>query len=133
MSERPSKKLDHPRYGPFMIAKKHGRSSYELTLPKTWKIFPVFNEALLTPFTEPSYPGQQDNSTRPPPEIIDDDEEYEIEEIIHSRKRRGKLYYLVHWLGYPQDEDSWIPKEDTSHCQDLMTKFHKNHPLAVHD
>jgi len=132
-SEWPSKKLDHPRYRPFTITKKHGCSSYELTLPKTWKIFPVFNKALLTPFTEPSYPGQQDNSTRPPPEIIDDDEEYEIEEIIDSRKWQGKLYYLVHWLGYPQDEDSWIPKEDTSHCQNLMTEFHKNHPLAVHD
>ena len=132
-SERPSKKLDHPWYGPFTITKKHGRSSYELTLPKTWKIFPVFNEALLTLFTEPSYPGQQDNSTRPPPEIIDDDEEYEIEEIIDSRRQHGKLYYLVHWLGYPQDEDSWISKNDTSHCQDLVTKFHKNHPLAEHD
>jgi Chromo (CHRromatin Organisation MOdifier) domain len=129
-SERSSKKLDHKRYGPFEIEEQHGRSSYRLKLPKTWKIFPVFNEILLTPYIPPSFPSQEKKHLRPPPEIIDNDEEYEIEEILDSRIRRNKLYYLVHWLGYARDEDSWIPATETDHCQDLVKAFHKAHPRA---
>jgi hypothetical protein len=57
--ERSSKKLDHKRYGPFEIEEQHGRSSYRLKLPKTWKIFPVFNEILLTPYVPASFPTQE--------------------------------------------------------------------------
>jgi Chromo (CHRromatin Organisation MOdifier) domain len=129
-SERPSKKLDHRRYGPFNILEKCGSSSYRLKLPKTWKIFPIFNEALLTLYAPPSFPSQQPEHDRPPPEIIDNDEEYEIEEILDSRVHRNKLYYLIHWLSYPRDEDSWIPASETDHCQDLVRDFHKTHPHA---
>src|SRR5271170_821266 len=48
---RPSKKLDHLRARPFKIIQKHGNSSYRLELPKTWKIYSVFNELLLTKYT----------------------------------------------------------------------------------
>jgi hypothetical protein len=58
-SERLSKKLDHKRYGPFNILEKCGSSSYHLKLPKTQKIFPIFNEALLTLYAPPSFPSQQ--------------------------------------------------------------------------
>jgi Chromo (CHRromatin Organisation MOdifier) domain/Integrase core domain len=129
-SERSSKKLDHKRYGPFEIEEQHRRSSYRLKLPKTWKIFPIFNEILLTPYIPPSFPSQEKKHLRPPPEIIDNDEEYEIEEILDSCIRRNKLYYLVHWLGYARDEDSWIPATETDHCQDLVKAFHKAHPCA---
>src|ERR1700727_2779125 len=81
-SERPSKKLDHSRYGPFEVIKKHGSSSYELKVPRTWKIHPVFNEALLTRFATPTLAGQRQETIRPPPDIIDNDEQYEIEEIL---------------------------------------------------
>jgi hypothetical protein len=129
-SEWPSKKLDHKRYGPFNILEKCGSSSYHLKLPKTWKIFPIFNEALLTPYAPPSFPSQQPEHDLPPPEIIDNDEEYEIKEILDSRVRWNKLYYLVHWLSYPRNEDSWIPASETNHCQDLVRDFHKTHPCA---
>jgi len=65
---------------------KCGNSSYRLQLLKTWKIFSVFNKALLTPFTPSSFPSQETNYKQPPPEIINDDEQYEIEEIVDSRR-----------------------------------------------
>src|SRR5271170_3662727 len=46
-----AKKLDHPHAGPFKVLAKHGNSSYELALPKTWKIHPIFNELLLSKYT----------------------------------------------------------------------------------
>jgi hypothetical protein len=59
-TDRPIKKLDDKRHGPFAVIKKVGASSYKLKLPATWKkIHPVFNEIYLTPYTPPSYPSQK--------------------------------------------------------------------------
>jgi hypothetical protein len=35
---------------------------------------------------------------------IDNHEEYEVEEVLDSRQRRGRLGYLVHWRGYDINE-----------------------------
>ena len=130
-SEQPLRKLDYPRYGPIVILEKCGTLSYWLQLLKTWKIFSIFNEALLTPFTSPSFPSQELTHEWPPPEIINDNKQYEIEEIINSQKWHRKLYYLVKWLRYPHDENTWIPVTETKNCQELIHNFHKSHPNAL--
>src|SRR3954469_17224710 len=83
-TDRPMKKLDDKRYGPFEIKKKVGAGAYELKLPKSWRpIHPVFNEFLLSPFKAPTNPSQQ-KPLPPPPEIIDQIPEYEVEEVVDS-------------------------------------------------
>ena len=58
-TDRPSKKLDEKRWGPFKVISKIGASSYKLDLPRTWKqVHNVFNEVLLMPYTEPEFPDQ---------------------------------------------------------------------------
>jgi len=47
-SNRPSKKLDNKRYGPFRISKDIGSGVFQLELPEGWAIHNVFNEDLLT-------------------------------------------------------------------------------------
>jgi len=47
-SNRPSKKLDNKRYGPFKILKDIGSGAFELELPEGWMIHNVFNKDLLT-------------------------------------------------------------------------------------
>jgi len=37
-----------------------------------------------------------------------DDEHYDIERIVKTRKRNGKIQYLVSWKGYPSKFDSWV-------------------------
>ena len=37
-----------------------------------------------------------------------DVERYDIERIIKTRKRDGKIQYLVSWKGYPSKFDSWV-------------------------
>ena len=59
-SQRPSKKLDFKRHGPFEVLEKVGRSAYKLKLPPTWRrLYPTVNEIYLTPYQSPTFPSQQ--------------------------------------------------------------------------
>ena len=128
-TDRPAKKLDDKRHGPFIVEKKVGKASYKLKLPKTWKkIHPVFNEVLLSPFIPPKYKSQKPPDL-PPPVMVDDEEEYEVEELMDSRMRRDKLEYLVKWGGYPNRIDwTWEPEDKID--PDNRDEFHNKHPNA---
>ena len=62
-TKRPMKKLDDKRLGPFTIVDKVGKAAYKLKIPDSWRIHPVFNEVLLSPYHSPQFESQQ----RPPP------------------------------------------------------------------
>ena len=36
---------------------------------------------------------------------------YRIEKIIKRERRNGKEGFIVKWLGYSSDHNSWVPKE----------------------
>lgn len=94
-TDRPTKKLEDKRYGPFKILEKVGKSAYRLQLPSRWKaLYPVQNEVSLWPYTPPSYPSQKKDPP-PPPDLIQGEKEYEIEELVNSRLRNGDLQYQV--------------------------------------
>jgi len=125
----PSKKLTPRRFGPFPIIKKVGQSAYHLQLPPTWKIHPVFNESLLSPYTPPHFPIQQ-SPPPPPPEIIDGSEEFEVEEILDSRFYRNQLQYLVKWKGYPSEDNTWEPERNLKRAKEEIAAFHNAYPSA---
>jgi hypothetical protein len=127
-TDRPMKKLDNKRFGPMEIIKKVGKSAYKLKIPQTWKkVHPVFNEVILSPYKEPVFPSQSKN-TRPPPDIIGEEEEYEVEEIVDSRKMWGKVRYKVKWKGYGPHEMTWEPIEHLKRAQDVLYDFHTRYP-----
>jgi hypothetical protein len=130
-SDRPSKKLEARRYGPFRVINKKGASAYQLDIPKTWRaIHPVFNESLLTPYQKPKYAIQRKN-TRPEAVTVQGKEEYEVEEILNSKKNRGAratLRYLVKWKGYPITEATWEPKSNVVHAKEAVNNFHRKYP-----
>jgi hypothetical protein len=118
---RPSKKLDHRFLGPFQIEEPIGKQSYRLVLPKAYsRIHPVFHVSLLEP-----YHCREGEAIPPPPPPIQqsDGEEYEIEQVLDERTRRGKREYLVRWLGYPSWEDSWQPEENLANAQEILTEY----------
>ena len=43
--------------------------------------------------------------------MVDKPELYRVEEVLQQRKRKGKIEYLVKWLGYPEHFNSWVTKE----------------------
>jgi len=61
----------------------------------------------------------------PPPVEIDGEEEYEVEEVLDSRRRRGRLEYLVKWKGYDNTEESmtWEPVANLKNSKDLVIKY----------
>ena len=63
---------------------------------------------------------------------IDGEEEYEISEILDSKidkRRKCKLQYLVHWLGYEgtDEETSWVPADEV-HASEAISDFHSANP-----
>ena len=122
------KKLSDKRVGPFKILKKTGPSSYKLQLPHGWKaINPVFNEALLTPYIPPAEPHQQ--KPPPPPAIlVDGGEEYEVEEILDSRRRGAGVQYRVKWKGYGLEEASWEAPSNVRNAPLAVADFHRRYP-----
>ncbi len=70
--------------GPFVITAKKGASAYTLKLLTNWHIHPTFNEALLTPYTPPTFPNQE-QPPPPPPDLIEGAEHYEVKKVLDSR------------------------------------------------
>jgi len=81
-TDRPSGKLDDQRRGPYEILEKVGRASWKLKMPGSQ--YPVFNEQLLTLYHEPP-PHRREK--RPAATIVEGQKEFEVEEILKSRKR----------------------------------------------
>jgi hypothetical protein len=123
-SNRPSRKLDNKRYGPFEIEEKVGDRAYRLKLPETWAIHNVFHSILLTRTHTAEFDSQR-KLMLPPPDIIEEEEEYEIEEIHrHRRKGRG-TQYLVHWKGYGNEDDTWLPRSSLGNAEELLSDYLK--------
>ena len=44
----------------------------------------------------------------PPPIEVEGESEWEVEEVLAMRKRRGKLQYRVKWTGYNEDPNQYL-------------------------
>ena len=47
--------------------------------------------------------------------IKNDSDFYRIENVIKSRMRGKRREYLVKWLGYSNDFNSWVPEDNVKH------------------
>ncbi|QRW24977.1 Retrotransposable element Tf2 protein [Rhizoctonia solani] len=125
-----SNKLDPKRLGPFEISEKISSHAYRLKLPETLRIHNVFYVGLLSKVHEsPSQPFPE----RPPPETIEGEEEYEVEQIIDSKRQRGKWFYLIKWKGYGPEDNSWEPEELLEHSQEEIKRFNKSQLKKARD
>jgi transposase InsO family protein len=125
-TQRPSKKLDSKRLGPFRIIEKINDVAFKLELPPTMKIHPVFHVSLLEKYKPSAIPNRAPPTL--PPIVVDDALEYEVESILDSRFRSKQLEYLVHWKGYDPSHRTWEPSQNMLHCPDLLAEFHSSFP-----
>ncbi|MBW0497186.1 hypothetical protein O181_036901 [Austropuccinia psidii MF-1] len=91
---RTTKKLSEKWLGPCPILKKIIKHAYHFKLPSQWKsIHPVFHIALLEPVKTSTIPNRHQD---PPPTIIIEEEvEWEVSQILDSKFKRRKSWYLV--------------------------------------
>jgi hypothetical protein len=135
-SKRPNGSLDYKRIGPFKILEQVNDLSFRLELPRALsQMHDVFHVDLLEPFIENTIEGR---IVPPPPTVSVTDEsgvhdEFEVEEVLDSRLRRGKLEYLVHWKGYGIKDRTWQSAEDLTNAQDLISRFHVSYPRAARE
>jgi len=126
---QPSPKLAQRWIGPFTIKRKLSPLAYELDLPPTLRVHPVFHISKLRPHRS----SDRFDPHRPPlpnrlsPEIVDQEEEYEVEAIRQHRFRkwRGGTYkqYLVKWRGYPEWENTWEWEETLTNSQEVVRAY----------
>lgn len=121
---RPSKKMSPKYAGPFRIKDVIGQQAYRLSLPTAWRIHPVFHVSLLEPYHRRS--DGEEQSFMPLPELIDGEEQYDVERIVDRTRSKGVLYYLVKWVGYGEEYNSWI-SEDDMNADDLRKEYDKEH------
>ncbi len=118
-TNRPTRKLEHRRFGPFKVEKKIGQRAYRLKLPSTWKVHPVFHVSKLFPYSR----GNRPHIEPPPPDLVDGEPEQEVEDILNDRVRRGKRQFLVKWKGFPMEENEWLAEEDLTHAKRVLNKY----------
>ncbi|QRW25577.1 Retrotransposable element Tf2 protein [Rhizoctonia solani] len=125
-----SNKLDPKQLGPFEVTEKVSSHAYRLKLPETLKIHDVFYVGLLSKVHKsPSQPFPE----QPPPETIEGEEEYKVEQIIDSKRQRGKWFYLIKWKGYGPEDNSWEPEELLEHSQEEIKRFNKSQLKKARD
>ena len=105
---RPCDKLDYQRLGPFVISGQINDVAFRLDLPQHMHLHPV-----LEPYVSSLIP---DRVIPPlPPVELAEGPEYQVEAILDSKIMRNKLYYLVDWLGYTTNDQTWEPAENVMH------------------
>ena len=125
-TKRPSTKLDYQRLGPFEVLQQINPVSYRLRLPSSMQIHPVFHVSLLENYIESHIQGR--NLPPPPPIEVQGEAEYEVEEILDSRVKNGRLEYFIQWKGYGISERTWEPSSNVKNAPQKVREFHRRYP-----
>ena len=125
-------KLQRRFVGPFEIVRKISRAAYELQLPETWSMHPVFHVSLLKPWRESMWSSPVD--LQPVEEIEPETRPtYEVERILRWRRvqvgRKRMREFLVTWHGYPLEEAMWIPETNFHFPEQLKKQLKQDKPI----
>jgi hypothetical protein len=123
-AKQPTRKF-LPRFvGPYRIMKQISPVAYELELPATWRIHPVFYISLLKRHTKSD--TFKDRQEPPPdPVLVEDHAEYEVEKVLDKRKRYNRTEYLVKWQGYPDYDSTWESVVNLRNARQAVEDFEK--------
>ena len=124
-------KLKRRFVGPFEIVKKISRAAYELRLPDSWLMHPVFHISLLKPWRESVWSSPVD--LQPDDIEIAAQPTYVVEKILRWRKvqvgRKKTREFLVTWRDYPLEEAMWIPEQNFTYPNELSKMIKRDKPV----
>jgi hypothetical protein len=105
-ANRPSKKFDYRKLGPFKIIKKINPVCYRIELLETMHIYNVFYTWLLEEVIHNDLSNR--HQPTPLPTEVDGHEEYDVEAILFHRLHRGH----IQWKGYGPEANAWEPRKN---------------------
>ena len=117
--------------GPFKVIQKLSPVSYRLQMPGSYGIHPILNLANLEkPQSSPAEFGE-----RPTKDLNQEDfnemPEYEVEQIITERKKKGRngrriIQYLTRFRGYSADSDEWLSPTQLRNAPDILERWNRD-------
>jgi hypothetical protein len=112
-----------PQYdGPFVVTHAHPETStYTLLLPNELNRFPTFHSSLLWKFSPTDYDLFPTRSLPQPGPVVTPggQEEWVIRGIIDERPRGWGKQYLVHWVGWSEEENRWLAGREVAEAKVL--------------
>lgn len=119
LSRNNSGKLTDRFTGPYIITEALSDDNFRIELPFNSRANAVFHSSKLKA-------GPAFDAVRPEPVLVDGEEHFEVEAIIDHRMSRGRLQYLVLWLGYPASQATWLPDCKLTHCRDAIDMYRRS-------
>ena len=115
--------------GPYPVLKKTSIDTYLLQLPIGLRLHPEFHTSLLKPYKHDPDPDRLNLPNEGMVQAGGETGAYLVEGILKHKKEKGSIYYLVKWLGYPDEYNSWEPLESLAKPAGGLI----NNYLASHD
>ena len=117
--------------GPFAVTDVVNANAYTLALPpQLGALHPTFNIDRLKRYrtgttTFPSRPQRFDR----PPAVADadsnGDKEWLVERITARRRAGRNVEYLVSWVGYPPEDDTWEKRSSLDGAREALADFNR--------
>ena len=95
--------------GPYPVIATTSIDTYKLQLPVGLRLHPEFHTSLLKPYSTDSNP---DRFNKPNEGMIGAGgikDAYLIEDVVDHKRSKGEIYYLVKWVGYSFEHNTWEP------------------------
>ena len=122
-----NKKKLGPRWiGPFEIIGQISDDYYELKLNPKLKLYPVFHTSLL----KPSIQEPRENLRKFQVLLPDGTVGELIESVISEKKKNGKIFYKVKWVG--QQDHTWEPEENLAYVPGLIQEYQDKKRRKIH-
>jgi len=122
-TERPRRKLENKHHGPYRVIRAIETHAYELDIPNAIQKHRTFPVSLLHAAANDPILGQI--IPLPLPVFVEGEEEWEVEEVLDSRRIRGWLHYLMKWRGFAAP--TWEPEKNLADVQ-AVDDYHERHP-----
>jgi len=126
----PKAKIGQQRVGPFEVEEVvGGGNAYKLKLPKSWKVWPVISAAFLDKALSGPDPYERIETPQPvveEGELLADGDRWEVAAIVGKRIYRKKVQYLVRWLHFGPEDDTWMNISELNGCAELVEEYEKS-------
>lgn len=106
-----SKKFGPLWIGPYPVLAKTSVDTYQLQMPPGLKLHPQFHTSLLKPYVTDNDSERLNKPNEGMVAAGGQDDAYLIEDIIGHRLQGKIIQYLIKWVGYPAEYNTWEPLE----------------------